>query len=512
MRFASSAFSALSVIGIACVIVPTVAQGVSVQAHGQAAIVGDYTNGLPPGGLIYQAVRVPLGLTLEARPTNNLAAFLDLRLGLNQYPELARSLGNSQGTESKPTLPFSPDDWSHRNRNDVIRANFGYIEYSSNDFGLFRVGRMPRHWGLGIWRNDAGVSPSPHYRDWMPEAGTVSTTDGVSMALDFRNIYVGAHWEKNAEGSPVSKADDAESWTVDMVVGDSLTEASQSTFAREVGIAFSRYTASESETRMNILDLYSRLRYGSVLLEGEFLYPNGSTQSAQYSQMGGADVCNTDASLRAKNLMCTSASLDWVSGLFKAKYIFSNTGTNPTQSSNEAATRRGVPTVTRRESHSAGVWLGFASGDSDAFATGNNNINLGVMHPNITPSLLMFSSLGNVTPGMPGALVSNALFARGEYTYESPTTGTIVPAIIWGRLNATRDPEPGKTLAASSGVGRYSNLGLEFQVAYSYMTTDFLKISAETALWLPGSAWTDSGSRSPDHVLGGRLSVSTIFH
>jgi hypothetical protein len=511
MRFACSFLSTIAVVGSASGFASQ-AMAVSLQVHGQAGIIGDYMTGLPPSGAVYQGIRVPLGFTLEARPTNNLAAFLDLRLASNQFPTPARSLGNSQGIASSPTLPFSRNDWSHWNNTDQVYANFAFVEYASSDFGLFRVGRIPRHWGLGIWRNDAGVAPSPHYREWIAEAGSVSTTDGVSVNLDFRNINVGAHWEKNAEGDALTRSDDAESWTVDMMVGDSLTEAGQSTFGREIGIAFSRFTASRSSTRMNILDIYSRLRYGALGFEGEFLYPNGSTESAQYEGMGGAGTCATDAAKAAKDLMCTSARVDWVSALFKARYQFSTGGVESTMSTSEAVARRGVPSASRRESHSAGLWLGFASGDKDALVSGNDNVNMGVMHPNVKPSLLMFNGLGNESAGMPGAMVGNAIFLRGEYTFESPTSGTIIPSVVWGRLRETRSADVGKTLADTNGVGRYADLGTEFQVSYSYVTEDFLKLGGEFSVLMPGSAWATKGSTAPDYAVGGRLLVSTVFH
>jgi hypothetical protein len=263
---------------------------------------------------------------------------------------------------------------------------------------------------------------------------------------------------------------------------------------------------------MNILDIYSRLRYGSMALEGEFLYPNGSTESAQYSQMGGTGACATDVSRAQKDLMCSSASIDWVSALFKARYQFSSSGSEATLSSTDAVQRRGVPAANRRESHSAGMWLGFASGDADAFKNGNGGVNMGVMHPNVRPSLLMFSGLKVQEPGMPGATVANAIFARGDYTFESPTSGAVTPSLVWGMLRETRSADAGKSLADTEGVGRYSDLGFELQVSYSYITTDFLKLGADLSFWKPGAAWSQKGTSAPDYVLGGRLSVSTVFH
>jgi hypothetical protein len=158
------------------------------------------------------------------------------------------------------------------------------------------------------------------------------------------------------------------------------------------------------------------------------------------------------------------------------------------------------------------MWLGFASGDKDAFATGNDNVNMGVMHPNVRPSLLIFSGLDQSRPGMPGAIVANALFLRGEYTFESPTSGTIVPSVVWGQLRETRGADAGKTLDDTEGLGRFADLGMEFQVSYSYWTDDFLKIGAEASVLRPGSAWSSKGTSAPDFAVGGRLSVSTVFH
>lgn len=483
------------------------AQAVSLQTHGQAAVVGDFVNGLPSGGSVYQGWRLPLGLTLEARPSNNLAIFYDLRLGINQYPTLAREMGNGQGDRSPANVPFATVG-GRGERVESVRTGFAYAEYASGDFGLFRIGRMPRNWGLGLWRHDGGVSPASQFREWTADGGTVSTTDGASVLLDFRTLYFGGSWEKHSEGNPFLRGDDAESWTVDLRVGDSLTESSQNSAGREVGIAFSRYTDSVSETRMNILDLYSRLRYGSLFLEGEFLYPNGSTKSAQYRDLGGGAACATDTVLAAANLMCDKSSIDWVAMLFRARYQFSSSGgPDATLSATEAMTKRGVPTVNRRESHSTGFWFGYTGGDSGGLENSptSSAVNMGVMHPNIRPSLLMFSSVANPVAGMPGAVVRNAMFARGDYTYESPTMGSVSPSIIWANLRET-------ATGISEGVGRFSDLGIEGNVSYSYMTTDYLKLGGDLGVWFPGAAWATKGSARPSAVFGGRLSISTIFH
>ncbi len=508
MRFSPSQFFAhvSSFAAVASFGLCSQADAVSIQAHGQAAMVGDFVNGLPAGGSVYQGWRLPLGLTLEARPSNNMAVVYDLRLGVNQYPTLAREMGNSQGDKGEPArVPFATQG-GRGERFEIPSTGFAYVEYASGDFGLFRVGRMPRHWGLGLWRHDGGVNPSAQSRDWVPEGGSISTTDGVSVLLDFRTLYFGGYWEKHSEGSPFLRGDDAESWTVDLRVGDSLTESSQSSSGREVGIAFSRYVDAVSDTRMNILDLYSRLRYSSLFLEGEFLYPNGSTKSAQYRDLGGGAPCATDAALAKAHLMCEKGSIDWVSTLFRSRYQFSNSGgSDATLSASEATAKRGVPTVSRRETHSAGFWFGYAGGDAGALSGGNgtSGVTMGVMHPNIRPSLLMFSSVATPVAGMPGAVVGNAMFVRGDYTYESPTVGAFTPSLVWGMLRETQ--------TGTTGYGRSPGLGIEADVAYSYLTTDFIKIGADVGVWFPGAAWSEKGSGRPGSVLGGRLAVSTNF-
>ena len=133
------------------------------------------------------------------------------------------------------------------------------------------------------------------------------------------------------------------------------------------------------------------------------------------------------------------------------------------------------------------------------------------MHPKIRPSLLMFNNVMPLTPGMPGSLVQNSLFVRGEYTYETPAAGAFTPALIWGVLRRTRSADSGKSVGESLGAGRYADLGLEFDVGYSYMTTEFIKLGFETGLWMPGRAWAVSGSGKPTESFGGRLSLSTVF-
>jgi hypothetical protein len=491
------------------------ASATSLQVHGQAGLVGDYFNSIPPEAGIYQGWRLPLGLTLEARPATNFGLFLDLRMGQNRYPELARSMGNPQGSQAKGAQPFATKG-GRGERDETPQIGFGYLEYMAQDLGAFKVGRMPRHWGLGLWRDDAGVSPTFHSREWLAEGGTVSTTDGLAFTLDFRGgLVFNAYWEKFFEGDAFSRGDDAEAWTAELTVGDSQVETGVSGFSREVGIAFSRYTDGISSARMNVLDIYAKLRYGALLVEGEVLYPNGSTKSAEYADLGGATGCVSKQSLYAKNLMCERETIDAVSALFRTRYLISSSGgSEATLGANETLARRGIPTLRRRETHAAGLWFGYTSGDADAFVPGEkgNKITMGVMHPNVRPSLLMFNSIQMPIAGMPGASVQNSIFARAEYTYENPAAGSFTPAIIWGELNTTRPAGSGLSLAETEGYGRYADLGYEFNLGYSYMTTEFIKVGFDAGFWLPGAAWSKTGTETPTSALGGRLSLSTVFH
>lgn len=478
---------------------------VTAQVHGQAGLVGSYWSSLLPDRQTYQGWRAPLGLTLEARPSNSLSLFVDLRIGFNEYPELARSLGNPQdmsgATFNSPPLATVG---GRGERSDPVIGTLAFAEYAS-EFGLFRVGRMPKHWGLGIWRNDGGRGPSPEGR-WLVEGGTGTVIDAIEYSVDFRdNLLFTAAWEKSWEGDPTSRSDDGDAWTLELVVSNESPETPSSGLRRSVGIAYSRY--ADPDTKLNTVDLASTMSFDAIELEGEILYVDGTSTSNAYDALGGPASCQNPGTAAADCTEFTKRGVDNLALLTRVRYWLSDRAANATAAIGQLRT---VPTALRPNTQSVGLTLGVVTGDNGAFETQpsgrtDNDVTGGAMHPNIRPALLMFGAPVAEAPGMPGAIVRNAWFARGDYRFEAPDLGTITPSVIWGRLQQRRGD------GAQEGYGRYEDLGLEVDATYEYTTRDQLSLGVQAGIWFPGAAWAQTGSERPDVAYGFQVMAGTSF-
>ncbi len=488
----------------------------SAQVHGQAAIVGDFSTNLPPFSSTYQGWRVPLGLTLEARASNNLSLFLDLRYGDNAFPAAGRNLGNKQSLNisekqkgSEVVQPFSYEGTSGTSR-DTIHVGFAYLQYAS-DVGLFKVGRMPRNWGLGIWRN----------AEWKPEGGAISTSDAISATFDITSSFSGSlYWEKISEGQPTSLEDDADGFTVEALLVDDPSDQSSSGVSRKIGIAFNNYDHKQSSTKIKTLDAFAKINTDHFGIEGEILYPSGSTRSLSYQSNGGPSTqCATTPGSQPKtenilNISCDSQKIEGFSALLRTRYQFGSPAGQGEKSLNISqveSVRSRQATNMRPETHTASLWYGYARGDSDAFtgiadAQKDDSLKVLAMHPNMRPALLMNSASANFVPGMPGPLVQNETFLRADYTYEAPNFGTITPAVIWGRINSLNTKADLET-----SVGKTANLGMEFDIKYGFQTTDNLNLSLEGGFWWPGKAWQSRANSKQDPVYGIKTTASTQF-
>jgi len=501
----------------------SLAQAAAAQVHGQGGVVGEFQSNMPPKSSSYQGFRVPLGLTLEGRASNNLSLFLDLRFNYNQSPRTANSLGNSRAVDDQANDPANraPDGTRKKDfdgnevrqpftlnggrgeKNDVPFVNFAYLQYAS-EVGLFRAGRIPRHWGLGLWRN----------AEWLVEGGTISTTDAISATFDLTSTFSGSlYYEKNSEGSPGSLRDDADAFSVEALLADDPADVNASGLTRQIGVAFSSYNHSETDTSLRTLDLFTRLYTGAFAGEFEVLYPSGKTKSLDYAQLGGRDTRCVAKNEDNSAITCESQRYEGLAALFKLRYQVAGTASGPDKTVSIAATensRSRLATSLLGDSHTLGFSLGYSRGDSDAFGaskTRDTTIRTTPMHPNIRPAYLMYNPTAVPVPGMPGNAVMNTIFVRGDYTFEAPGFGAVTPAVIWGRLDQTNT----KGAGLAGAVGRDKSLGVEVDVGYSYRTADNLRFGIDTGVWFPGASWREKGGKNPAVVYGARTSASTNF-
>ncbi len=505
-RTLRSVFSALALVSLCSV---EHAFAATAQVYGQAALVGEFISNMPPNLSELKGLRVPLGLTIEGRASSNLGVFLDLRFNANQYPKTAFSLGNTEDTRTDADLtgaevghPYATS-WTSTQKRETLKVNQAFVQYDSSEAGRFRAGRIPRHWGLGIWLDDV----------WKPEGGVRSVSDAVSYTVDFPSaLSVTGYWEKFSEGQLSSRGDDADALTAEILIADELTDAGSSGLSRKLGLAFSKYDHSDSGTELRILDIFGIFSFGRVGLEGEVNWPTGKTKSLAFASVGGeSKQCPETGNPRKLFVTCDSQTVDGLNILMRARYLLAGgvAGADRTAKLSQIEAARALrPTSQVAESQVLSLTGGYSKGDSDAFenvSTRDSRITALPMHPNVRPAFLMFSPLSKDVPGMPGAIVRNVIFVRADYSYES-TFGTLTPAVIYGRLDSLNK----KTTADEKKVGTVNNVGFEVDVNYSYRTMDGIKLSVDGGLWVPGGAWETSGVK-PETVYGVRASASTYF-
>jgi hypothetical protein len=489
---------------------PSAAWSTPAQISGQAGVVGDYQTSVTAKGVNYQAVRVPFSLTIEGKASSKVSLFLNLSPNFTVFPGSDRLLGNNSGPETTDKEPgkenFQPlSPSSFRNR-DVLSSSFAYLQYSS-DIGLLTLGRAPRHWGLGLWRNAR----------WSPEVQAVSTSDMVGLTMDFSASLSGSvAFEKMNEGSPVQASDDAEAFTVEAILADDPSDPASSGLAKRIGLAFSSYRHGLTDTSVTILDMFGQFYLSSWLFEGEFLYPTGETKSLGYDLSGGdATKCEDARNPGGDEVACESRTLEGFAALLRTRWLVAGGETTDSQSWSSLAgvdaARRTLSTALTPESHEIGAELGFARGDTDSFRTAEKDKTItGVgFHPNIRPSLIMFGPAQPLKAGFPGALVQNVVYAKVLYQYETPGFGLIAPSLLWAQLHKTA---PAGTV---DQAGLESDLGFEFNLDYAYRTTSRMDFGVTAGVLFAGDAYSvrtaEGKSQEASVSYGVRTTMSTSF-
>lgn len=492
-----------------CVFMAGAAFAVPVQVSGQGGLVGDYQTAVTAKGLNYQAVRVPFSLTLEGKASSKVSLFLNLSPTYDVLPASSRLLGNDDQSDTSKAASgnetLQPLSSSYRT-GDILRSSYAYLNYAS-DIGLLSFGRVPRHWGLGLWRNAR----------WRPDGGIISTSDMVGLTMDFSASLSGAvSFEKMNEGSPVQASDDADAFTVEAILADDPSDPSSSGLAKRIGLTFSSYRHARTDTSLSILDMFGQFYWASFLLEGEFLYPTGETRSLRYALSGGdLTKCDDARNPDGDDVGCESKTVEGFAGLLRMRWLVSGGETAESQSWSSIAgvdaARRNLSTALSPETHEVGTELGFARGDSDSFvASGKDKTITGsAFHPNIRPSLIMFGPAQPLLAGFPGAVVQNVFYAKASYQYETPGFGLIAPSLTWARLHKTAASE------VRDSPGREADLGIEFNLDYAYRTTSRLDFGVTAGALFAGEAYTtenaEGKTKKANVSYGIRTTVATSF-
>lgn len=498
----------------------------SLMVSGHAGFVGEWSKNNPPNALSFSALRVPIGLTLEARPTDNFSLFLGFEYAYNNYPGPSVFLGQTTATSSNNSnsnsnsnanglnypLPFANTVGAsspYSQRIDSIFISQAYFSYQTS-LGLIRAGRMPRHWGLGIWKN----------AEWTPFSGLPSTSDAVAFTADFNSFDINLYYEKYAESVGGTSIDaEANAYTVEAKLKSDPSDVTSSGISQELGLLYTKFSHSKSNTDLNILDAYAKFYISNFYLGAELLYPTGTTQSPNYRSLGGAGDCNTSS---PTGLTCNSQKISAFASLLKIKYQFDSdkfTSIAATEKSQNV-----LGTEERMISNVAGLMAGYVSGGSNQFesniVSNSNDINAISLNSNIQPAILMFNSTTPAINGMPGGMLTNTTFVRIDYTYENPNYGSFSPAFIWGKINNLNNNYAASCNTSSPSmdspinvmcVGNNKNLGFELDFSYRYTTLDRVTFGMDAAYWYVGKAWEVYNQALNTSSFALRASVATQF-
>lgn len=501
--------------------------GTSLMVSGHVGAVGQATYGSPPVSSNFSAIRVPIGLVLEARPTDNLSLYLGIDYAYNNYPGPSIYLGqnsttaknNSAGTSSP--LPFSnaTNGSPYSQQIDNVYITQAYFSYQTA-IGLFTAGRMPRHWGLGIYKN----------AEWTPFSGLPSTSDMVGLRTDFNAFDVGIFYEKFAEGVGGTSLDaEGNAFTIEARLKSDPADVASSGVGQELGILYTKYSHSKSNTSLNILDVYAKFYISSFYLGSEILYPTGSSQSPNYQALGGTPACSSlPDDITAGSRSCVAQNISAFAALLKMKYQIA-AGENTSLASTEKSQSK-LGTEERKTSHVIGMLGGHVSGGSNQFnAAGTTNssdsISAIMINSNIQPAFLMFNNTLPAVNGMPGGALTNTTFLRLDYTYDNPSFGSVGPAFIWGMINnLNKNYNAQNTLCNNKSpvldpnspnnsfcVGGDHNLGFEADISYRYTTQDLVTFGVDAGYWFVGDAWKIYDKSLNQSVYGIRASIAAQF-
>ena len=157
----------------------------------------------------------------------------------------------------------------------MVNLRRAYMEWAS-DWGIFRIGRQPKNWGLGLLYS-AGTDPLADY-------GT--TADRVGYQALLGNLGINIGYEKGAEGQLNSDADDIDTYelSLDYSNPESLFDVGL-LYARNVRTAGAATTLKSSHD----LSIFSQKKIGQFQLGGEFVSISQDTHTAGIGILASVD-------------------------------------------------------------------------------------------------------------------------------------------------------------------------------------------------------------------------------
>jgi hypothetical protein len=196
---------------------------------------------------------------------------VDDRFTIRSELNMLHQLDDANNKVSSASGSALDGELSPRSGSQALYVKKVYLEWAS-DWGLFKIGRQPKDWGLGVLYN-TGKTPSK-----------VNDTivDRVGFAGMVGNLHLQFGFEKYQEGKLANDGDDAEGYEVSV---EYINEEN----GFDVGLLYNRTVASAGSAAKfnseNLLGIYSRKKWGSFQLGGEFVSRGYEDIDAQYGAL-----------------------------------------------------------------------------------------------------------------------------------------------------------------------------------------------------------------------------------
>lgn len=247
-----------------------------------------------------------IGRTLITSQYQNLISPRHLFGSTNNDPDAESiSTGNFRGSNADfNNMPmdyvddFYDGEYSQTTTSDGddnFRIRRVWLEYNT-PYGIFKVGRMPRDWGLGI-RLNSGSNVWDHFGD---------TFDSVLFEAGVENYKFGVFFDKIQEGDIDVGVDDT-----DNVAG--YVQYTDPEMELDAGLMYTFFVESEANIFMSTVDPYFKKQWGDFYIGWEGVFGFGEIGAAHLGCDTGHDFHNTG---NASAISCVSNGSNFINNLF----------------------------------------------------------------------------------------------------------------------------------------------------------------------------------------------------
>ena len=376
--------------------------------------------------------------------------------------QLGSFLGSGPSSPDQDPNTENDNNLSYNQNSDLLQVNELYLVWAQ-EFGSLIVGRMPKHFGMGMSHN-AGQDSFDH---WM------SNQEGIGYKMIFGNMYLLPVYAKINEGDAKGDSDDVNEYNITFMYANPDTKL-------EIGVMY--------ETRKSSTAVGNDGDNSTVIAE----------DLDETKNWGSFDR-------KAWNLFVSKsvASLDFA---IEASFIEGDTGMLTTDDTEVVWDAFGIASkfdYKVNEKWDLHLKAGSASGDNPETPT---KIEAFLFHKNYDVAKLLFNyAFGDDTKnllrtnlagrnsnlGVDSETLSNVIYIAPAVSYSFNSAWKLKTTVIYAQLNE----------AAFSDAS--TDLGYELDMALDYRAFDRFHLSLEAAYLMPGKAFDEiPGQDDAEDILG----------